>query len=279
MMSQQLPELSKEQWAFLAVLGAFGGPVQIEVVGTIVPLLPGPLFDLFGKAEPQGWIRKVEDDRLVIGQDLPSAVQKKMDSVNTRKYLSWIVDKIVSERMRIKIGSLEWLYLLEKAGRSREAAEAEIALAHDASNEGRQNEAQNFLNKAVTRLMTLCDEAEVRPLFLSATLNLSNISFAVGYGFKNIEKFLLKAQEVAEGLGDRRAHALLSLHIGRLYYFTDRRDDALVALSLGLEEIEELGDDDILLQSALFLGLFYFIKGHFIEAVKHFEKAEQFFET
>ncbi len=37
---------------------------------------------------------------------------------------------------------------------------------------------------------------------------------------------------------------------------------------LGFEEIEDPGDDDILFQSAVFLGLFYFIKGRFVEAVK-----------
>jgi hypothetical protein len=89
MMSKQLPELSKEQWAFLAVLDAFGGPVRIEVAGMIAPLLPGPLFDLFGKAEAQGWIRKVEDDRLVIGQNLPSTIQKKLDKIRDEKENSY----------------------------------------------------------------------------------------------------------------------------------------------------------------------------------------------
>jgi transcriptional regulator with GAF, ATPase, and Fis domain len=50
-------------------------------------------------------------------------------------------------------------------------------------------------------------------------------------------------------------------------------------LSLGYEEIQELDDDDILGQSAAFLGKFYYIKGQFKEAIKHFEKAEQILEN
>ncbi len=45
MMNEQLPELTEEQWEFMAVLDAFAGPIPIEVAGTIVPLAPGPLFD------------------------------------------------------------------------------------------------------------------------------------------------------------------------------------------------------------------------------------------
>ncbi len=52
--------------------------------------------------------------------------------------------------------------------------------------------------------------------FFQLLIELSNISFAVGYGFRDIEPFLLKAREVAGELGDRRSHARLGLHIGRL---------------------------------------------------------------
>ena len=49
---EQLPELSSEQWAFLAVLETFNRPVSIELVGHLAPLLPGPLFDLLEKTQP-----------------------------------------------------------------------------------------------------------------------------------------------------------------------------------------------------------------------------------
>lgn len=90
-----------------------------------------------------------------------------------------------------------------------------------------------------------------------------------------MEKILNKALESADSLGYLRAHVLLNLHLGRLYYFTDRRDDALIALSVGFEEIETLDDEDIREQSAEFLGLYFFIKGLLREALEQFDKADK----
>ncbi len=75
-------------------------------------------------------------------------------------------------------------------------------------------------------------------------------------------------------MGDKRSQALINLHMGMLYYFTGRRDEAFVALSVGLEEVNELGDEDILTQSAEFIGLFYFMKGQFREVMQHLEHLE-----
>jgi len=277
-MDQKLPKLTKEQWDFLAVLDAFGGPARIEVLGAIVPLSPGPLFDLFGKTEKHKWILRLENDELVLGEKLPTSIRKKLNKINDNKHFTKIVDRIILEGMDNKIAARQWLHLLEKAGRLREAGEIEVALAHHAYSKGQQNEARDYLTNAVNRLIGLCGDASAGGLFLSATLDLSNICFALGRGFRDIEKYLLKAQEVADKLGDRRSQALINLHLGRLYYFSDRRDDAIVALSVGFEEIQEIGDDDIIHQSAFFVGLFHFIKGLFKEAVEYFEKAEQLYE-
>ncbi len=47
-----------------------------------------------------------------------------------------------------------------------------------------------------------------------------------------------------------------------------------MALSVGLEEVNELGDEDILTQSAEFIGLFYFMKGQFRDAMRYMEHFE-----
>jgi transcriptional regulator with GAF, ATPase, and Fis domain len=111
--------------------------------------------------------------------------------------------------------------------------------------------------------------------FISIVLKLSSLSFALGKGFSSLAQYLHRAHEIAQTLGDRRSHALLNMHLGMLYYFSDRRSDAMVALSVGLNEIEELGDEDILEQSAVFLGLFYFMQGLFKNALPHLERSER----
>ncbi len=139
-----------------------------------------------------------------------------------------------------------------------------------------KEQAWHSYRQAADRLYpALKRDMDAESFFISAALHLSGLSFALGKGFKNMAKYLHRAHEAAATLGDRRSHAMLNMHLGRLYYFSDRRADAMVALSMGLSEIEELGDEDILEQSAEFLGMFYFMQGLFKEALPHLERAER----
>ncbi len=278
-MEAQTVELSREQWAFLALLKAFERPVPIEAAGVLAPLLPGPLMDMLEKIEPLGWIQKPARGLFVIGKNLPPHVRKKLEKINRPDHLAQIVERVYAEKIDGQIGTSGMLNLLDGAGDDKAAAECEIKIAHQAVEANDQKKANTYLEKAVRRLNNCCHDRSSRTLFISTALELSNLCFSLGVGFQQIDRFLLKAQEIAGRLGDQRSHALSNLHLGRLYYFTGRRDDALVALSLGHEEIRELEDDDILGQSAVFLGIFYFIKGLFKEAIKHFEKAEQALES
>jgi transcriptional regulator with GAF, ATPase, and Fis domain len=271
-------DLTDEQWSFLALLKAFGEPVPIAVVGILAPLMPGPMMDLLEKAESEGWLERPDRSSFAIGRKIPAAIQRKLRSINSQERLEKIVDHIYNENLDSELSSEALLNLLESAGRTRALAEKEIRIAHEAVTVNDQPKAKVFLERAVKRLSESDDKGNLS-LFISAALEISNLCFSLGYGFQNIYKYLLKAQEASVTLGDKRSHALVNLHLGRVFYFTGRRDDALVALSLGYEEIKELDDDDIMGLSAVFLGQFHFIKGDFREAIKHFEKAEQILEN
>jgi transcriptional regulator with GAF, ATPase, and Fis domain len=95
----------------------------------------------------------------------------------------------------------------------------------------------------------------------------------LGRGFPKLPPLLERARACAERLGDRRSGALIDLHLGRFFYLADRRPEALHALRSGQAVVEELGDDDILSQSAEFLGLLCFMQGQFRQASEHFERA------
>ena len=139
-----------------------------------------------------------------------------------------------------------------------------------------KEEAWVAFNQAAEKLGPISKEdVEAGSAFVSVALNLSNLSITLGKGFVNIVDYIHRAHDIAQLLGDRRSHAMLNMHLGRLYYFSDRRADAILALSVGLNEIEELGDEDILEQSAELLGIFYFIQGLFREALPHLERAER----
>jgi len=272
-------KFSDEQWQFLAVLDAVDGPVSIEVVGMLAPLLPGPLFELIDRGRKEGWLRQDEGNLFCLSGDLPDSIKGRLAALNAPTALNQLVEQIYENHLTNKIEPKQMLGLLKKADRKREAGESEIRLAHDAFIENDFERARIHFQAGVEHLYPICFDQVVARIFVSSVLEFSNILFSQGYGFGEIEKFLTKAADVSDDIGDLRSQGLINLHLGRLYYFSNRRDEAIVALSMGFEEIHELGDDDILGQSAVFLGLLYFTKGLHKHAIEHFEKAEQAFET
>ena len=272
-------DFSPEQWAFLAVLDAFRCPVTIELAGNLAPLLPGPLFDLLEIAENGGLIEKVGSKQLMIRGTLPSEVRCKLDSINSTEHLCRLVDKIRSENLEKLLDPHSMIELMYRAERVREAAEIEINMAQKAIADNDYDEGRGLLLHSLSLIDGKCNDPESKALYIAGVLQLSDISFSLGKGFIEIDSYLQIAHEMSYQLGDKRSHALINLHIGRLYYFTDRRDEALVALALGTEETETLGDDDIRLQSAPFMGLYFILRGQFREAFDHLEKAEQIYKS
>ncbi len=267
--------LSQDQWSFLAVIDAFGEAVSIDTAGILFPLLPGPLINLLKTAESNGWIDRTKDERLSISKRLPVKARTKLDAINSREQLSDLIDRIENEKLSTRINKKILARIMCRAGRIMEAGKLETELAKEAFENKNNQEWYRHLGLAVSAMAPDCNAPEIGDLFIRATLQWSNASFALGKNPLEVEPYLHKALDKAEILGDIRSRALLNFHLGRIYYFTDRRDEALVALSIGSNEIEELDDADIQAQSAVFMGLYFFIIGEHESAYKHLEKANQ----
>lgn len=158
----------------------------------------------------------------------------------------------------------------------KKTCKLDIQIAESALSEGDHEKAWIHFKKAAHGLMNIANDKECNAWFISTVQKLSHLSFILGKELTSLPEYLHKAHGVAANIGDKRSHALINMHLGRLYYFSDRRSDALIALSVGLNEIEELGDEDILDQSAGFLGLYYYMQGLFREALVQLERAEGF---
>ncbi|NOY68936.1 MAG: AAA domain-containing protein [Deltaproteobacteria bacterium] len=181
--------------------------------------------------------------------------------------------KFLAVLMEDHVDPIVLIQIMEKAGHLKEACKLEIKLAENTLKKEKNEQAWRYYKNTADRLLKIPDDRDCKTWFLTSIINFSNLSFILGKGMKYLSEYLNKAHEISKSLGDQRTHALINLHLGRLFYFSDRRQDALVALSLGLNEVEELGDKDILDQSAGFLGLFYFMQGLFKEARGHLERA------
>ena len=157
--------------------------------------------------------------------------------------------------------------------------EAYTYLAQEAMQSGDRNSAWQRMHQVLMQISPQPLNPDSSSLFINASLDFSNLSFALGHGFTDSKMFLQTASDLTERTGDRRSRALINLHLGRLYYFAEQRHEAVKAFEAGKAEVEKLGDEDILTRAAEFIGLYYFIQGIFPEAESYFVKATQSFES
>jgi transcriptional regulator with GAF, ATPase, and Fis domain len=272
-------DFTTDQRSFLAALEACGEPVPLEAARTMVPLQPTPLENLIRRCDELGWITRTEDNDIGLTQDLPQTVRYDLKLLNTPEHMASLIDRIRTAGLWDGLRSSTMIKLLADSGKMEEAADIEIDLAHVFLEHRNHDRAYQCLGRAVGRLhsyITGGGDGRDR-VFVDAALELSSLSFAVGRGMQVLASYLRRAVHLAEASGNVRSHALACLHLGRLLAYLDRRSEALSMLAKGKEEVERLGDTDILKAAAEFLGLYFMLHGRFKDALVHFERAEEHF--
>ncbi len=278
-MTLQTPDFTSAQWSFLAALEACSEAVPIDAAGTMAPLRPDRLDELIGKCEQLGWVTRTEENRIRLTQDVPETVRYELKLINTSEHVAALIDRIRSTGIEDRFSKGAMIKLLADSGKTDEAAEIEMDLAHVFLDKRDHEQAYQHLSRAVGRLhsyVTGGGDGRDR-VFVEAALELSSVSFAVGRGMQVLASYLRTAVNLTEASGNVRSHALVCLHLGRLLAYLDRRSEALNLLAMGKEEVERLGDADILKAAAEFLGLYSMMHGRFKEALAHFERAEEHF--
>jgi len=159
-----------------------------------------------------------------------------------------------------------------------EAVLLERDLAKNALNNGDLELAWVHLKQALSRLLASELDAACNALLISTTIEFQNVCISLGKGLPNLAPYLKRAKAAAETIGDRRSRALILLHIGRFYNYHGNKHEALAFFEEGKSEVEKLGDDDILNQSAELLGYYFQIKGLYLEALPRFERAAKIYE-
>ncbi len=271
-MGDEVPRFSKNQREFLAVLACFHEPVCMDTVGVLAPLLPGPLLDFLERAEAAGWIHRTGNDLIGLGEGIPTSQLTKLDRLNSPKRIRTLLDRLKENDLYDSLDPAAKARLLARAGRQEQAARIEGSLANEAIKRGDFDEGMKSLEQALERHESLLGRRECDSLFISETLTFSNLCFVVGRGLTKAPPLLARARDAADRLGDRRSRALIDLHLGRLFYFSDRRPEALEALTAGKAGVDELGDEDIHHAAAEFLGLLFVMQGRFHEARENLER-------
>ncbi|MEW6261745.1 MAG: sigma 54-interacting transcriptional regulator [Thermodesulfobacteriota bacterium] len=268
------PSFNSRQWLFLSLLEAFGAPLPIDAAQILCPLKPSELLELLRRAEGQGWIKATEPGLLALGYGLPPAALKKLKKINTPQRINELLESLNANKLFDLIDQQGLDNLFLRANSEKVGLETAWRQSNRAIQAGDRETALKILAGLIKRLRGRSFNREEAPFFITCALTFSNLCFTLGRDFTGAESELKQAREVAVTYDDRRSQALIRLHLGRLYYFSDRRDLALVALSQGLDEVKELGDDDIHAQSAEFLGLYYFMQGQYHNALEHLEHLE-----
>ena len=272
-------ELTRAQWSFLAALEACGEAVPLESLRAMAPLRPDPLESLLRRCQELGWITRTENDRIGLAAELPETVRYDLRLMNRPERVTRLIQRLRAARLTDSLSRQAMIKLLADAGKTDEAADIGIDLARECLRKRDHDRAYQHLGRAVGMLHSyIMGGGDGRDrVFVEAALELSSVSFAVGRGMQVLASYLRTAVTLAEASGDARSHALASLHLGRLLAYLDRRAEALAVLASGKEEVERLGDIDILRAAAEFLGLHDMMRGRFQEALVHFERAEEHF--
>ncbi len=272
-MDAESSRLTDEQLEFLSVLYALEKPVSLEVAGKLAPILPAPFMDLLGRKRHPALISEIDENRFCISPSLPKQMRERLDAMNNRDRLSDIIDRLIELNIIDEIDPDVVSGLLVKTGRVKDIAELEINQARKALMNGDQHRAMHHLWNVVKQLYEISVDPGYNRIFISATLKLSDLCFSLGTGFMELPRFLDKARSMARRLGDRRSHALINLNLSIFLHIARQHVESSKALTEGLKEVKELGDEDILNRSAAFLGLNFFLKGMFREAEPYLERA------
>lgn len=278
-MVKELPNLSIEQFTFLAVLHAFETPVSINIAGVLAPILPGPFLDLLGGDNKQKFICRTENEHYSLIADLPCQLTDRLKTINTPERISAIIDRLYDEKLIDRIKPEHITGLIAKSGYSRKKrAEIEIDLAQKLLKKRDTGTAFNLLKSVVKRFYSIPRDPGESQLFVSAVIELSNIWFFLGKNYYELTPYLKRALDISKSMGDKRSYAILNLLVSTCLDFAGERAEAWEAFYIGYKKVEELGDDDILDRTAPVLGRYFALQGLIKDAAFHFERAFQIHE-
>lgn len=274
-MKKQSQEFSASQWQSLAAISVLRRGASVDLIAVLSPLLPSQLSDLLNRSKLLGWLIESENSRFLLSSNLPDYVKKKLQSLSTKDLVSIFLERLTDSELCESVELNVKTDLLSQAGRSEEAAILENALGQKALKNGLMGPALESFEKVIDWIPDFEGKPEQELLFTSTVLELSHLRFCDGDQSDEIPELLLHAQKAAMKRGDRRSNILLKLHMGMHICNQDRLGEAIEVLGTALSEAKELGDDDILSQTAEFSGLYFLFQGKFKEALGYFEEAFQ----
>ncbi len=277
-MSLKVPDFSPAQWEFIAATQAFEEPVSVHIIGALVPLSPGEILDLLRKSLKLKWIHRSEEDLFSLTADIPEQVAAVLQKINTPEKIAGIIEFLETKGLVEQVPGGAYARLLQRSGKEKKAIRLEMDMAIEALKKGDKEGAKVHIQQVEALLPAIEGSPDSHPWFIQSAIELSQHCEARAVGFSLVFGLLEKVLVMAHGIGDERSWTIANFLLGRAYWSVNKLQEAIQFLSRGKAKAEELGDSDILTQSAPFVGIYYFIKGLHNQAVPYLEMAVEFAE-
>lgn len=272
-------EYSPGQLEFLYVLDAFGGPVPIEIVGMLAPLPPNELLDLLRRGKELNVIHEPKQNVFGLTDKIPLDFIGACRQINNKEKVETLRQNIMELNLWEEIPLALRANILTRSGNEKEAAFIFSEIAQQALDNENEIIAYERLINVVNTLPLYLGEVAVDTVFVKASLQLCYLCNYFGRLLSILPRTLKTAIKAADRLGDKRSKALINFHMGFYNYVFGKTSEALQNLEAGRLIVEELGDEDMLIQSAGFMGLYYFFQGLNKEALEMFEVADLNLDT
>lgn len=262
---------SEEQWAFLAVFDALGGALPVEIAGMFAPLSDGQLLDVIERGTDL--IVPAGEDAFALSPDAPRESLQKLHKINTKEHLQQMILRMEKLGLGEKIDNTALIRVLKHAGRVTDAARLACESARVMERGGDPETARSQFIHIQADLAKALENPENARLFIEVVLNISRLSIRLEKFGPDVLKILRQARFCAEQIGDRRSSAVIKLYLGRYYMLHDHLEDALSIMQAANQEVDNLGDDDILTRTAESRAFFYYLRGLHGDVVNTLEKA------
>jgi len=277
-MRNNLHDFSASQWEVLALFEALENPVPLHIVRNFVPLAPEAFLDVIHRAKKIGWLIQTDADDYHLAPDLPAKIRKKLRAFNDPARLSALLERIPKLGLKDPLSANAVSALLARMARKDELALLEWNLAKTDVQNGNLHDASKHLEHTVSLLAQLTDQPELGSIYVSSVLDLWKVRMRIGLVTDETLQLMHKARSVARTLGDRRSEAIINLNLGCSSFATKNLSESIADLTIGLEEIEEIDDEDFRNQASEFRGIYYFFQGMYKDAIKYFDHSIQTIE-
>ena len=250
---------SEEQWKFLAVLEAFGGPLPVEIAGMFAPLSDVQILDVIERGADL--IIPAGEDTFTFSPNAPRDSIQKIHEINTKEHLLKML--LQSEKLGLteKIDKIALIRVLKRAGQVTDAARLAFEIAQTMEKDGDLEKARTQLIQIQADLAESLENPENAKLFIEVVIDMSRLSIRLEKFGPEVSKNLRQARSCAEKNGDRRSWTVINFYLGRYYMLHDRPDNALSIMQAANQEVEKMGDADILTRTAESRAFFYYMQG------------------